>query len=95
MLKHLKLRKELFWDIDPEKLDEIKNRRIIVERVLTLGEIDEFLALIHFYDKKTLLKEISEIAYLDPKTLQFVISYFGINQDDLKCCTKTQLQKTR
>ena len=88
MLKHLKLRKELFWDIDPEKLDETLNRRIIIERVLTLGELDEFLALIKFYDNKTLRKEISEIAYLDPKTLQFVISYFGISKEEMKCCTQ-------
>lgn len=93
MLKHLKIRKELFWDIDPEKIDENTNKRLIIERVLNLGDIDEFLSLVHFYDRKILLNEIAKIAYLDPKTLNFVVSYFGMNKKDLKCFTKKQSQQ--
>ena len=93
MLQHLKIRKELFWDVDPEKIDENTNRRMIIERVLNLGEIDEFLSLVQFYGRKILRDEITKIAYLDPKTLNFVISYFGINKKDLKCFTKKQSQE--
>jgi len=90
MLQHLKLRNELFWDIDLDKLDERKNKRLIIERVLNLGEIEEFLELVSFYNRKTLLNELTNIAYFDPKTLKFIISYFGVKQEDLKCFIQKQ-----
>ncbi len=41
MLKVLKIRPSLFWDIDPEKISEEENRRIIIERVINLGNLFE------------------------------------------------------
>jgi hypothetical protein len=86
----LPLRKELFWDIDFNKLNTFSHKRIITERVLTLGNLDEFFFLLDTYDTQTLVDEISEIGYLDPKTISFVVSYFNINKNQLKCYTRKQ-----
>jgi len=36
------LRKELFWDMDTTKMETDKNQRIIIERVLSYGNLVEF-----------------------------------------------------
>ncbi|MCF8365834.1 MAG: hypothetical protein K9H16_08635 [Bacteroidales bacterium] len=86
----LPLRKELFWDIDFNKINLLTHKRIITERVLTLGNLDEFFFLLDAYDRQTLVDEISQIGYLDPKTLSFVISFFNIDKNQLKCYTRIQ-----
>ena len=86
----LPLRKELFWDIDFSKVNQVSHKRIIIERVLTLGNLDEFFFLLDTYDTQTLVGEISQIGYLDPKTMSFVVSFFNINKKDLKCYTRKQ-----
>jgi hypothetical protein len=86
----LPLRKELFWDIDFNSLDPELHKRLIIERVLTLGNLDEFFVLLKIYDHKTLIDNIIKIGYLDPKTMSFVISFFKINKKSLRCYTKNR-----
>ncbi len=84
------VRKELFWDVDFENLDNTRHKNLIIERVLSLGNLDEFIFLLHFYDTKTLKTEIQNIGYLDPKTREFVSTFFKIDKKKLKCFTRKQ-----
>lgn len=84
----LPIRKELFWDFEFEKLDIEKHKRIIIERVITLGNLDEFFFLLKVYNSKTLVNEIQQIGYLDPKTVSFVSKFFNIDKNNLKCYTR-------
>lgn len=86
----LQFRKELFWDIDFELLNPEAHKRLIIERVLTLGNLDEFFLLLKTYDRKTLIDNITTIGYLDPKTTSFVINFFNIDKKSLKCYTKNR-----
>ncbi len=86
----LPLRKELFWDIDFVKLDPDKHKRIIIERVLSLGNLDEFKFLLNTYNTNALENVISQIGYLDPKTMSFVVVFFNIPKDKLRCYTRKQ-----
>jgi hypothetical protein len=86
----LHLRKELFWDVDFEKLDNSKNKTIIIERVLSLGNVSELKEIIKFYGKGTIKSEIKKVGYLDPKTFEFVISFFGLKREKMKCYIKKQ-----
>lgn len=90
----LPLRKELFWDIDFTKLDVEKHKRLIIERVLTLGNLDEFAYLLKTYNWQTLIDIISKLGYLDPKTISFVVSFFGISKNKLACFTRKQSTTT-
>lgn len=90
----LPLRKELFWDTEFSNLNAEKHKRIIIERVLTLGNLDEFLFILNTYDHQTLKSVIQQLAYIDPKTLSFVISFFNINKKELHCYIKKQSIKT-
>lgn len=86
----LPLRKELFWDVEYDNLDVEKHKRIIIERVLTLGNLDEFMFILNTFSTNTLVDEIKKIAWLDPKTLSFVVSFFNIDKKNLRCYTKKQ-----
>jgi hypothetical protein len=90
--KPLNIRKELFWDMDFQKLDSEKNRQIIIERTLCLGNLTEFVAIEKHYGRRKIINSVKKIGYLDPKTLEFVISYFHIKPEKLLCYTKKQLQ---
>jgi len=90
MLKHLKIRKELFWDIDPAKLDEEKNKRLIIERVFTRGDLPELKELIQYYGLHTIKREIVKAGSLDKKTLKWVSDFLGISVTKFTCYTKKQ-----
>lgn len=80
-----------FWDMSFSKLDMIANRRIIIERIFSLGKVDEMIALLHYYGKKNVIETLTQINYLDPKTLNFVSKLFDIPQSNFKCYTHKPL----
>lgn len=87
-MQQLTIRKELFWDI--KSPDENKNQRLIIERVSSLGNLDEFIEIINFYGKENVINELKKIGFLDPKTFQFVVSFFKIAKNQMKCYIKKQ-----
>ena len=86
----LPFRRELFWDIDFANLHLEKHKRLIIERVLTLGNLEEFRQLLVIYKTEIIRQTIMELGYLDPKTMNFVISFFEIDKNQLRCYTKKQ-----
>ena len=89
-MKNLKLRTELFWDVDFNQLDEGKSKRLIIDRVLSLGTIKEFKDIIQVYGEDVIKEEVQNIGYFDVKTFEFIVSYFGIEKSKMKCYTKRQ-----
>lgn len=47
----MKLRPELFWDVNPENIDFDKNAQYVIERVLDLGHDDEVRWVWNYYDR--------------------------------------------
>ena len=89
--KTLKLRNSLFWDIDIRTLDNLFSKKIIVERVITRGNLDEFIQLNKFYSKNELKETIIKIGYLDPRTLNFVSGFFDLPVSNFLCYKKKLL----
>ena len=90
---HQYFKKELFWDVDLARLDQEKDKRIIIERVSSLGNLKEFRHLIQLYNKPTIVSQIRQIGYFDPKTVNFLIEIFNLKKEDFKCYTKKQSQR--
>jgi hypothetical protein len=90
---NLSIRKELFWDVDPTHLDQVKNKRLIIDRIISYGNLSELLEILNYYGKDTVVEEIKKLGYLDPKTLEFVITFFEIRKEELQCFTKKQSAK--
>ncbi|OFY50654.1 MAG: hypothetical protein A2X22_04165 [Bacteroidetes bacterium GWF2_49_14] len=88
----LPIRKELFWDINAAELDPVKHRRLIIERVFSLGTLDELRVILQFYGKEIIREEIMKVGYLDPKTFSFVVSYLKIPKTKMTCYIRKQLR---
>lgn len=91
----LNLPSTLFWDIDLENFNNIRNRRLIIERVFTHGDIDDLKEIIRFYGIDTIKEEIVKAGNLDKKTLAWASIYLDIPKSHFKCYTKKQSKKIR
>ncbi|MEM9547167.1 MAG: helix-turn-helix domain-containing protein [Bacteroidota bacterium] len=56
-----KIRKSIFWDTDIKKIDIVKNKRFIIQRILERGNKTEIQELIHLYNTTTIKKELKYI----------------------------------
>lgn len=86
-----KINKLYFWDVDFEKLDYEKSKRLIIERVATLGNLEEFKMIMDLYGKQEIINVLTNINYLDPKTLNFFSVIFKIPKNHFKCYTRKSL----
>lgn len=91
-LKHrdkiIHLRNTLFWDVDNGSLNATRSRSLIIERVLTRGNMYEFKQLKEFYSLDELRQTVVKIGYLDPRTLNFISTYLDIPKEDFLCYRK-------
>jgi len=80
----------LFWDVDVSSLNAEKNSRLIIERVFSLGTIDEIKTVIEYYGKDRIVNTLESLNYLDPKTLNFVSVLFDKPKNEFRCYVKRQ-----
>ena len=84
------VRKEILWDIDLRELNPDKNKVLIIERVLSYGNLEELKFIFKYFGIEIIRQTVKNIGYLDPKTFEFVTSYLKINQEEMKCYIKKQ-----
>jgi len=82
------IRESLFWDVSKDNLDPERNRQLIIERVITRGNLDEFSGLIHFYGTRKIKNTLKSIKALDKKSRNFVVTFFGLEEKELACYQK-------
>lgn len=90
-MQKIELPDTLFWDVNPNLIDCHKNKRLIIERVFCLGDIQHLKIIINFYGMDTIKKEILDAGNLDKKTLNWISETFNIPQHLFRCYTKQQL----
>jgi len=81
--------KGLFWNFNREKLDYIKHKDLIIERVIEAGlEEDEILMwrLYSYIDIKNVAVNMSDLLYDD---LVYMSCVLNIKEEDFKCYGKT------
>lgn len=86
----LHLSKNLFWDIDLSKFDNIRNMRLIIERVFTMGDLADVKEVFRFYGVETIKQEIIKAGYLDNKTLSWLSNFLDIPKTKFQCFTKNK-----
>jgi hypothetical protein len=84
------LNKTYFWDISPEFLDDQKSRKIIIERIMNLGNLEEIKSVRNYYGDEVIKDTIINLNYIDPKTLNFLSLLFDIPKNKFKCYTRKQ-----
>jgi len=84
----------LFWDIHLTSLDLEQHASYIVDRVISLGTLDDFLKIKSFYGHQKISDILKELRYLDDKALHFSSVYFNIPLSEFRCFTQKQLTQS-
>lgn len=86
----LRLRKSLFWDLPESQIHPERNKRLIMERVFTRGNMKEFKELRDVYSRNEIKETVVRIGSLDKKTMVFLSKSYQIPLTNFKCCTQKQ-----
>lgn len=84
--------KNLFWDVDFEKIDYKKNADFVIERVLLFGDKKDYDILKKHYSYEKIKEAASKINYPDKKNANFWSFIFNLS-DDKKCTKKSSTRK--
>lgn len=71
----------LLWEYDLETFDYKKSYKIVIERVLQMGDLEEWRAMVKFYPKEKILETIEWSAQLDKRDKDF--ARFFLNSEML------------
>ena len=80
----------LFWDVDIEKIDLDRSRKLIVERVLEYGQMEDWKKLQEAYGLEEIKRLALTIRSLDEVTLSFLCTLFDLKKTDFRCYTHKQ-----
>jgi hypothetical protein len=80
-----------FWDLDFAGLDPELSKRIIVERIFALGNLDELRLVTGYYGKDAIIGILCGLNHMDPKTLNFCSVIFGVPKKKFKCYNRSRL----
>jgi len=73
----------LFWDTPVDSIDINKNKRYVVERVLTRGFLEDFYLLTKIYETEDIKAALKKSRELDPKTINFCSYYFNLPKSEM------------
>jgi hypothetical protein len=88
------LRKELFWDVDFNKLDVNHAERLITERICSLGFPEELRNTILYFGYDSFTKTIMNVNFLDNKTLRFFSLLLNKPATKFKCYKRKLSKET-
>jgi GTP:adenosylcobinamide-phosphate guanylyltransferase len=83
-------KKKYFWDTDLASLDPDESRRLIIDRVFSMGSVEDVREVINYYGQEGVVEVLCDLPYLDPKTLNFVSVIFNIPREQFKCHQRRQ-----
>jgi hypothetical protein len=78
----------LFWDVSISSLDPVRSPKLIIERVFTLGSVEEIKLVLKFYGKSPVINILTSLNFLDPKTLNFASVFLKVPKKKFKCYTR-------
>ena len=79
------LSKRLFWDVDPETIDDRTHCRYVIQRVLERGTLEDIRATIAHYTMPFMIAEAQQIRSLDPVTLAFAACLGNVKEETFRC----------
>ncbi len=80
----------LFWDVDAKKIDFIKNKKLIIKRVLDYGLIDDWYLIFNKYGVSVIAQTAVKIKDLDIKSMSFISLLSKIPKEEFLCYTMKQ-----
>ncbi len=82
----------LLWEYDLQRFDWHRSRRLVVQRVVERGRVEDYFAAFDLYggieDFRGILREV---ATLPERDMNFVCKVFDLKKEELRCYTRRQL----
>lgn len=93
--KH-KVNPGLLWEYRMDTFDWQKSRRLVVERVVSMGRLADWYGAFDLYGGIRGFRKIAkeEVIDLSPRSLDFMCHALNINKEDTKCYKQLQLRQT-
>jgi hypothetical protein len=80
-----RLSPRLFWDVDPNEIDEQAHCRYIIQRVLERGSLEDIRATIAHYTLPFFISQAQQIRDLDSVTLSFAACLGNVKENTFRC----------
>lgn len=80
----------LLWDVDRDAVDMERNAPFIVQRVLEVGQLNDWLLIVSYYGLSRIVEIATNLRTLDPKALSFVSAVSSTPIDSFRCCSQKQ-----
>ena len=85
------INRSLLWEYDVDNFDWQNSKAIVVQRVIEMGEPEDFYAAFDLYGGVDGFREIIKtLPYLNDIDINFVCVFFNLKREDLRCCTRRQ-----
>jgi len=88
--------RHLLWDVNYDKIDWWAMRRLVVQRVIERGWMNDFYAIFRLYGGPKGVREIvKEIpAVMSPRNEAFARNLFNLSKNELQCYTRKRLRES-
>lgn len=87
-----KLSDHIFWDVDKDTLDAQKNKRLIIQRVLDYGLLNDWNMIKNYYGVNEIAQTATTLRELDPRSLSFISQISKIAPENFLCYTTIRSQ---
>lgn len=79
----------LLWEYDLSSFDWWANRRVVVQRVIERGWIEDYYAALNLYGGMDNFKAIlKEVPHFSDRDLSFICIQFGLRKEEMQCYTR-------
>lgn len=79
----------LLWEYDLATFDWQRSKQVVAQRVVELGEPEDFYAAFDLYGGMEEFREVlKSVPYFNPLDMHFVCTFFNLKKEELRCCTK-------
>ena len=89
-LKIDQLSHHIFWDIDSSKLNPDKNKKVIIQRVLDYGLLDDWNKISAYYSMDVILSTVKQLRNIERKSVAFIAAITKTSLTEFKCFTTKQ-----
>jgi hypothetical protein len=84
------LSKQTFWDTNYDTLDFEKDSTFIMRKVFNFGTWNDVKAVVAFYGRERIKREVVQLADQKKNTLSFLCLLLDLNKDDFKWYLRRQ-----
>lgn len=90
-----KINRALLWDYQMDTFDWQKSRRVVAERVISMGRLSDWYGAFDLYGGIKGFRKVAkdEVVDLTPRNLDFMCRALNLKKEETKCYKQLQLRQ--